>query len=449
MRMPVERDLREAVYWAATAQRPLPVLPPIQGDSECEVAVVGGGFTGLSAAHHLAEAGVDFVLLEAGAIGQGASGRTAGMAGTRYKKGWNALSATYGADEARRLYLQMQEALSLLRRLLRDYDVEDALHAQSQLIPAHTPDALAELARDAEWLRREVGENVVALLDRDGAEREIGAGGYAGAWLDPRGGALQPVEFLRALAAGLAAKGGRLHGETPAISFEETDDAVLIGTPTGRVRARQVVIASNAYTPAGLLVPDLARNIIPVASSIVVTAPLTRNVARSILPQGRVASDTKRLLHAFRLLPDDRLLFSGRADITGRRSDDPAAYLDLEACLARTFPQITRPEIEYRWSGFVGVSRDGFPHVGRIGRRVVYAMGYSGRGVVLSHLLGRYAAMLASGQEVEAGPMSGAGFRPWRLHGLRIPAMQAAAWIYKQRDRRDVMRARRLPSQRH
>ncbi|MCP1337097.1 NAD(P)/FAD-dependent oxidoreductase [Futiania mangrovi] len=432
-----------ADFWNASAGRPLPDLPALKGDLECEVAVVGGGFSGLSAAHHLAEAGADVALFEGDMIGRGASGRTAGMAGTRYKKGWAALAAAYGNEEARRLHAMMNEALDTLRGLVSRYGAEDALQVGGQLIPAHTPEAFEALAADAEWLRREVGEEVVELLDADATERAVGARGYRGAWFDPRGGGLQPVEFLRAVAGGMHAAGRRLFCKSPVTSIEERADAVILTTPAGRVRAGQVILATNAYTPRGLVAPDVSRRMVPVASSILVTAPLSRNVAASILPGGRVASDTKRLLHAYRILPGDRLLFSGRADITGRRASDPASYAELEKCLRDTFPQITEPQIDYRWSGFVGVTRDGFPHVGRLGKRLVYAMGYGGRGVVLSHLLGRYAAAMALGTPVEAGPLGARGFVPWPFHGLRIPAMQAMTWLYMHQDRRDVARALR------
>lgn len=436
-------DRSGATYWGAAAVRPAPDLAPLRGDADCEVAVIGGGFTGLSAAHHLAEAGVDVALVEAGRLGRGASGRTAGMAGTRYKRGWASLARAYGSDETLRLHAALGEARTTLLRLVRDYGAEDALHAGGQLVPAHTPEALAALERDLEWLAREAGEREAKILGRAETERESGSHGYCGAWLDPRGGAVQPVELLHAVATGLLARGCRLYGESPVLALQQQAEGLTLTTPQGRLRARQVVLATNAYTPPGLVQPDPAKRLVPVASSILVTASLPEEVARSILPYGRVASDTRRLLQAYRMLPGNRLLYGGRADITGRRAEDPRSYAALERSLAGCFPQIARPEIDWRWSGLVGVTRDGFPHVGRLGPRLVYALGYGGRGVVLSQLLGRLAAELAGGATIEPGPMGAAGFRRWPFHGLRIPAMQAAAWIYQHRDRRDLIRAAR------
>ncbi len=435
-------DRAGKVYWGAAARRPLPSAPVFAGAAECEVAIVGGGFTGLSAAHHLAEAGVDCLLLEAGEIGRGASGRTAGMAGTRYKKGWAALAEHYGTAEARRLHTLLEEAYETLESLLARYDARDALDRRGQFIPAHCQEALDALAADAAWLSKEVGDTPVEILDRDATERETGAGGYVGAWFDPRGGALQPVEVLRALWSGLVARGLRLYTGSPVTEIAEEDDGVTLTTPRGRVRAKHLLLATNAYTPPGLVQPDLSRHLVPVASSIVVTAPLSRNLAGSILPNGGVASDTMRLLHAFRRLPDDRVLFSGRADITGRRSEQADSYRGLERGMVEVFPQLEGTPVDFRWAGFVGVSRDGFPHLGRLGRRVVYAMGYSGRGVVLSHLLGRCAARMLCGEEPVLGPMAGAGLTRWPFHRARVPFMQMAAWLYQYQDRRDLARVR-------
>ncbi|MEX0759551.1 MAG: FAD-dependent oxidoreductase [Tistlia sp.] len=431
------------VYWSAAARRAVPAVPVFAGEVECDVAIIGGGFTGLSALHHLTEAGADCLLLEAGEIGRGASGRTAGMAGTRYKKGWAAMAAAYGAPTARHLHAMMAEAYETLEGLLTRYGAHDVLHRRGQLIPAHTEEALDSLASDAEWLAREVGEQGGRILDRVETERESGAQGYRGAWLDPRGGAVQPVELLRALWSGLLERRARLFVGSPVTAIDDRGGEFLLTTPGGRVKANRLLLATNAYTPPRLVKPDLSRHLVPVASSIVVTAPLSKNLAGSVLPNGLVASDTMRLLHAFRKLPDDRLLFSGRADISGRHSDRVSSYQVLERAMVEVFPQLGDTAVEYRWAGYVGVSRDGFPHVGRLGDRIVYAMGYSGRGVVLSHLLGKYAARMSCGESVPAGPMEDAGLRRWPFHQARVPAMRVAAWLYKHQDRRDVLRAQR------
>ena len=152
------------------------------------------------------------------------------------------------------------------------------------------------------------------------------------------------------------------------------------------------------------------------------------------MPSRRVASDTRRLLHAFRMLPDNRLLFAGRADITGRRAHGPASYAALEEAMAATFPQVERSRVRFRWSGLVGMSADSLPHLGRLSPRVLYAIGFSGRGVTLTSLLGKYAARMACGEAVDAGPITAGRFRPIPLHGLRVPMMRLVAAWYGLRD---------------
>jgi gamma-glutamylputrescine oxidase len=428
-------------YWNASARHsPVPAAP-LSGDITCDVAIIGAGFTGLSAADHLAGSGRTAVVLEAGDVAEGASGRTAGMVGTRYKLGWAALARTYGQDQARRLHALMGQAHARLHELLGRYGASDCFDQRGQLIPAHHRAPLEALQDDARWLAAEVGDDAPTLLDAGQFARVGGTSGYAGAWFDPRGGGLQPVDFCRALAHGLLDRGVRVFTRSRVMTLEETDDAVLLATRNGRVRARHVILATNAYTPAALVEPDPARRLVPVSASMVVTEPLSGNVARTILTDGQVASDTRRLLHAFRMLPGDRLLFAGRADITGQRAHASGSYVPLERALARTFPQAAGTPIAYRWSGLVGVSRDGFPHVGRIGRRVSYAMGYSGRGVVLAQLLGLFAARLALDQPVDAGVMDERSFLPWPARRLRIPVMQLMTWLYGHLDQRESARA--------
>mgnify|MGYP002403341833 CR=1 FL=1 len=436
-------------YWNVSARRSPVSATHLSGDitcdvaiiGTCDVAIIGAGFTGLSAADHLISADREIVVLEAGDVAEGASGRTAGMVGTRYKLGWAALARTYGPDQARRLHALMCHAHARLHELLERYGASDCFDQRGQLIPAHHRAPLKELQDDAKWLASEVGDDAPTLLDAEQFARVGGTSGYAGAWFDPRGGGLQPVEYCRALAHGLLDRGVRMFTRSRVMTLEETDDAVSLTTRNGLVRARHVILATNAYTPPALVEPDMTRQLVPVSASMVVTEPLSTSVARTILPDGQVASDTRRLLQAFRMLPGDRLLFAGRADITGRRAHEPDSYLPLEQALACPFPQAAGTPIAFRWSGLVGVSRDGFPHVGRIGRRVSYAMGYSGRGVVLAQLLGLFAAKLALDQPIEAGVMDERRFLPWPARRLRIPVMQLMTWLYGHLDRRELARA--------
>ena len=422
--------------WRATATNPAPPLAALDGDIECDVAVIGAGFTGLSTAHHLLKAGVrPVVVIEARGLGFGASGRTAGMAGTRYKHPFAAFARRHGPAHALRLHAMAQEAIDTLEGIVGEHRIPDAFSRYGQLIPAHAAAPLAVLEEDVRWLAAEAGDGAPRILTADETRRETGSDAYVGAWFDPRGGAIHPLNYVHGLAAALVRRGVPIHVESPVTAVAEEPDAVVLTTPRGgRVQARQAVVATNAYTDMALRLGDLHRRMVAVSASIVATEPLSDDVAAGIMPGRRVASDTRRLLHAFRMLPDNRLLFAGRADITGRRAHDPASYAALEAAMAATFPQVERSRVRHRWSGLVGMSADGLPHLGRLSPRVLYAVGFSGRGVTLTSLLGRYAARMACGEAVDAGPITAGPFRPIPLHGLRVPMMRLVAAWYGLRD---------------
>ena len=421
-----------ASVWVATAH-PAPALSKLDRDLGTDVAVIGAGFTGLSAAHHLASAGQDCVVLEANDVGWGASGRTGGILVPRYKGGYAKLARIYGTPVTRHLHRILFEAIDVVEAMVSEHAIDCGFSRCGYLAPAHTARALDMLRADVEWLQAEAGDGIPRLLDGEEAHAELGTGLYQGAYLDVRGGALHPLDFTRGLARSLHGRGIPIFVETPVTRVAEERDGVVVETAGGTVRARLAIIATNAYTAMALRPEDLHRRIVPVSSAVIATKPLSENVAASVLPRGRVASDTKHLLNYFRLLPGRQLIYGGRGDITGRR-DDPDVYRGLEQGLARTFPQVPPDDIGYRWSGMVAFTRDDFPHIGKLSDRVLFALGYGGRGVALANLLGRDLARMALGEAVDAGPMSENPFRPFPLYQFRIPGMRVATAYYRMRD---------------
>ncbi len=207
----------------------------------------------------------------------------------------------------------------------------------------------------------------------------------------------------------------------------------MVTTPGGEVRARRVLVCTNAYTDLHNLAPALARRIVAVSTSVVTTDPLPYACLRTILPKQHLVTDTRHLVNYFRLVPGARLLFGGRGSLTGKESPD--VYDGLIKKLRATYPQLASMPIDHRWSGNVAVTFDHFPHVGALGDRVLFALGYGGRGVALTNLLGRHLALQAIGEGKSLGPMNEASFRPVPFHGLRIPAMNVVATYYRLRDR--------------
>jgi glycine/D-amino acid oxidase-like deaminating enzyme len=215
-------------------------------------------------------------------------------------------------------------------------------------------------------------------------------------------------------------------------------DGVRLELPGGTIAARQVVIATNAYTDTTGFAPDgLERRIVAVNTSVICTNPIGANRAGAVLPGRRMVADTKHIMNWYRMLPDNRLIFGGRGDITGR-SDDPSVYAKLERQLAETFPAIADVGVGHRWSGKIAITRDDFPHIGRLSPHVAYAMGYGGRGVALANVLGKYLAQLVQGKTVDAGPMSANAFNPIPFHAFRIPGMQIVARWYQYLDAKAI-----------
>ena len=418
--------------WQATAN-PVPAFPKLDRDLKTDVVVIGAGFTGLAAAYHLYTSGIDCVVIEANDVGWGASGQTGGNLVPQFKKGFAELARIFGTSQALRLHAMLREGFESIEEIVSEYALDCGYVRSGFLSVAHTANALAKMQDDVRWLNREAGDPAPRMLDENEMRDELGANVFNGGYLDPRGGRLHPLNFVRGLAARLHERGAPIYVSTAATRVSEEEDGVVVETPGGLVRGQRVILATNAYTHLALRMGDLHRRIVPVSSSVIATEPLVPEIAATILPAGRAGADTKHLLNYFRPLPGGRLLFGGRGDITGRR-EDPGIYRGLERSLEATFPRLASTGIEFRWSGMVAVTRDNFPHIGRLGERVLYAMGYGGRGIVLANLLGKYLARMVRNETVDAGPMSENPFLPFRFHGLRIPGMKAAVAYYRLRD---------------
>ncbi len=413
--------------WAATAE-PAPATPPLAGDCRAEVAVVGGGYTGLSAALHIAAAGRAAVLVEAAEPGWGASGRNGGqvIAGMKYDP--DELVGLFGAERGERLAALAGAAPDLVFSLIARHGIACDASRRGWIQPVHA-DSMLDLAlrRVAQWAVRGAP---VELLDRGQTAALLGTERYAGGWLDRRGGGLHPLSYARGLARAALNAGAAVHGASPAVRLSRADGHWRVETPGGAVTAPAVLICTNAYT--GDLVPGLERTIVPVSSFQVATAPLDESLRRSILPQGHVASDTRRLLTYFRFDRDGRLLVGGRGAPGGE--DDPGRYERLRRLPSRLFPQLGRPVWEYYWAGKVAITADHLPHIHEPEPGLAIAIGYNGRGVAMATMLGKLMAERALGAPADSLGLPVTRLRPLPFAGLRGAALAAATQYYRLRD---------------
>ena len=362
----------EGVEWPQSDPTPLPPA--------ADVVVVGGGYAGLSAARTFAELGHETVLLEADPIGTGASTRNGGMVIPELKAGPEKLVKSYG-DLGRRLHLEVNEAFDHVEALIRDRGIDCDYSRTGQLFLAHSTRVVDTLRETAAEHRRS-GEDV-RFLGADDLSSEIGSRVFPAGILFERTGSLQPAKFHAALARMAIGAGASVHANTRATAIIDSAGGSILDTSGGTIRARHVVIATNA-TADGLL-PQLKRRVVPVGSFIIATEVLDPAMAASISPRGRMMVDSRNLLAYWRLTPDGRLAFGGRKSL-GPTSVASAADFLYESML-RVHPQLTGTGIDFAWGGDVAMTVDRMPHVGRFGN-AWYLTGCNGSGVALMPWLG-------------------------------------------------------------
>lgn len=420
--------------WAASAIAG-PELEPLQDLQRAEVLIIGGGYTGLSAALHLAEQGKEVVLLDAGEPGWGASGRNGGQVIPGLKDDPDALEQHLGGTLGAQVVDTVGGAADEVFALIRRHGIECDAVQQGWIQPAHTDAALVTAtARARQWERRGVP---VKLLTADEVHARIGCQPlYRGGWLDPRGGTVQPLSYARGLAHAALRHGARLFRESRVQRLEADGSGWKAATATGTARAETVILATNGYSDG--IWPGLERSVVPVYSQQLATRPLPPELRSRILAGGVSASDTRRLLWYYRLDRDGRLLMGGRG-----RQDRPG-FSDgsrLLQALHTLFPETREVEPEYIWAGRVAMTADHLPHLHRLEGNVFAALGYNGRGVAMATVMGRLLARLAGGASPAELPYPVTPLKPIRFHALRGPAVRALIQYYRLLDARDNRRA--------
>jgi glycine/D-amino acid oxidase-like deaminating enzyme len=368
-----------ALWWAGLQPPDVSAapLPP-----RADVAVIGGGYTGLAAARALARRGVQVLVLDRETIGWGASSRNGGMVLPGYKADLADLVRRLGRAGARVLFEDSLAAIGFVESLVRQEAIACDWGRTGHLTLAARPAHLRGLEDTAGLLARDFGYQTELIGPKALAE-EIGSARYHGGLLDPLAGSLQPARYLVGLAAAAMKAGAVLLERVDVRRIERASGGVRLHTSHGPLDARDVLIATNGYT--GRLLPWLARRVVPVGSYVIATERLAPEVQQRLIPRGRMLSDTRNLLYYFRLSPDGRLVFGGRAAFV------PTALERSQALLRRgmieVYPELATARIEYAWGGTLGFTLDQLPHVGRRDG-VTYALGYGGHGLALASWLG-------------------------------------------------------------
>ncbi|MEN9935205.1 MAG: hypothetical protein RLZZ387_1784 [Chloroflexota bacterium] len=397
-----------------------------------DVAVVGGGITGMAAAHSLARRGAAVALLEARSLGWGAGARNGGMVLTGLKLDAGALAAKYGLARARRMFAASLAAIDAVEALVAEERIDCDFVRHGHVVLASKPAHAAALRHESELLARDFG-HATRFVPPGELRAEVGSSAYHGGLLDEASAGLNPARYLAGLARAACRAGACLFPETPALRVTRDGEAFRVETPRGPLRATNVLVATAGYT--GAATPALRRRVVPVGSYIIATEPLPEALAHELVPCGRMLFDTKHFLHYFRLTPDGRMLFGGRA---GFVPESPAAVRESAAILRRdmvaVFPQLRDARVVYAWGGTLDVTFDMMPHAGEVGGMHV-ALGYAGHGVAMATYLGTHLGAQLAGVPFDnpfAGlPLPGAPLGLYRGDPWFLPL--AGAW-YKMLD---------------
>jgi glycine/D-amino acid oxidase-like deaminating enzyme len=417
-----------ASLWASTA-KPLRAFPSLSGEVQADVVIIGAGYTGLSAAHHIAKSGLMPVVLEANRPGWGASGRNGGVITAKFRQSFRGIDAAHGRAMATRMYEIAHESVEIVEELVSEFGIASAnLTRNGQVKAAHNKATLQTAIDEADWMRREMGDADVRILDADQVREETGSHAFVGGVLNPGSGGIHPLNYLHGLAEGLAKRGVAIFQESPVLRLRHENGLIVAETPQGAVRARQAIFATNSYSDLTDATRHLQHTLVPFRSAIIATDKLPHNLAGRLMPTGRTCTETKRMMRWFRMV-DDRVIFGGRGAFG--KQDSEAAFVALRKAMTGIFPELADVPLSFKWSGLVGMTLDSVPHIGRLNDQTLFSMGYNGAGVAMSSLMGRYLAAFVRGEKPDVGLLDASRLRVIPFYPLREPAVRMVAGWYQ------------------
>jgi glycine/D-amino acid oxidase-like deaminating enzyme len=377
----------QKIYWHTTVQMPNEAIPtPLP--EKVEVAIIGGGYTGLSAARTLARQGVNVAVLEANSIGWGASSRNGGMVLTGLKLGMQSVVKKYGREIAGQLFKCSLESIDTVEQVVNEENIDCGFRRYGHLLTANKPKHFEALREEVEFMEKEFNHRL-SLLSRTEQHAEIGSDIYYGALLDECSGGLNPAQYVSGLAAAADKAGATLHARARVTRLERRGDRFILETERGSLNAGSVLVATSGYTSS--VTSQLQKKIIPIGSFIIATEKLPDELARQLIPNGRMVFDSMHYLNYFRLW-DNRMIFGGRAAFfpeTKKTIQRSAEILRRE--MIQVYPQLKDISIEYVWGGTLDFAFDMMAHVGEMDG-LYYSLGYAGHGVAMASYLGKTVA---------------------------------------------------------
>lgn len=409
--------------WSATANS-TPKFPALAGNCKADVAIVGAGYTGLSCALSLAGAGANVIVVEAEQPGFGASGRNGGQVIPGLKYDPDKLDRMYGEATTEFVGGAAQHVFDIIDRHNIQCDHRQDGWIQTTVKTSHIPTLQSRMQQ---WEKRGAS---VEWLDAAQVARQTGSSRFVAGWKDRRAGCVHPLNYATGLAQAAADAGCKIYGKSP-VSRIQSDGAgwkLSVGEQ-GQIKADQVVLATNGYTSH--LWPGLRQTMVPANSFQVATKPLPESISQSILPEGCVVSDTRRIANYFRIGPGNRLMVGGRGHFAEPRG--PNSFKRIHADLKALFPSLENQELEFMWSGRAAMNLDHLPHIYQPAAGVTAALGYNGRGLALSSALGAAIGAHLANSSISL-PLPADRMKQLPFHRLHPYYGTAAIWYFRLRD---------------
>jgi gamma-glutamylputrescine oxidase len=413
-------------YYQATANR-IVTGAALEGDVDADVCVIGAGYTGLSAALELAQAGYKVVVLEAETVGWGASGRNGGQICTGFSSGQGKIIAQLGKADAKKAFDISEEAKRLIVERIAAHKIDcDLQWGYMHCIPkAHQFVELEDWAKEYE----DLGYGGNTLLSKAELEQKLGTTIYHGALREQHAGHFHPLNYCLGLADAALKAGAVIHEHSAVIEFD-TGAKPWARTDKGKVSAKFLIIGGNAYL--GKVVKPLYGRVMPVASYIIATEPLGENRAKALIADNEAVANTNFIVDYYRRSKDNRMLFGGRASYSG--ITPPALGEFMRPRMTSVFPQLKDVKIDYAWGGNIAITSNRIPDCGRLSPTVFYAHGYSGQGVALANMYGKLMAECVRGVSERFDLLARVKHLPFPGGALRTPLLVAAMMYYRIRD---------------
>ena len=415
--------MNEKNFWLTTVDAPL--VPARDLPVRADVAVIGAGFTGLSAARTLAKGGAKVVVLETENVGWGASCRNGGMVLTGLKLPTTKLVGRYGREATKRMYAASLESIDCVEAVVREENIDCSFLRCGHLEVACKPKHFEDFRRGAETIEREFNHKLQIVEKRDLAS-EIGSPIYHGGIVDEVSAGVNPARYVAGLGGAAARAGAEIHERTRVVGLQKASQNGGAGwdvtTSRGKLHARDVLVATSGYTSG--ITRSLQKKLIPIGSFIIVTEVLPETLARELSPRNRMIYDSKNFLYYYRLTPDRRMLFGGRAAFFPENENTVRESAKiLRDGMIDVYPQLRETKVEYAWGGTLDFAFDIMPHAGKMDG-MYYSVGYAGHGVAMATLLGqKIAESIVTGRD--ENPFAGIPFpgaplglysgKPWFL----------------------------------